>query len=81
MKYPLDLNGKPTTKEQWDRYAIEKKNHEAMQDYKQGFADGIFSSIAAIGIEATKEKVKREIDMCRSMDAPNPPGYYRANND
>lgn len=26
-------------------------------------------------------KMKREIDMARSCDAPNPPNYYRANND
>lgn len=70
-----------TTQEQWDRYQIELKNHEAFCDFKQSWANDIFLLIEAHGLEKAKEKVKSAIDMARSMDAPNYPGYYRANND
>jgi DNA polymerase III alpha subunit len=76
MNYP-----KGTTKEQWDRYEIERKNHHAMQDYKQSFANDIFLLVETHGIEKAKERIKEAISMARSMDAPNEPGYYRANND
>ena len=77
MKYPLDLNGKPTTKEQWDAYEIAMKRHEdycqstrpKQEDYTGPLAD---------------ENYRREMtdwEMMRSCDEPNKPGYYRANND
>lgn len=78
---PKDLNGRQTTKEEWESYQIALKNHNAFQDFKESFANDIFLLIEAHGIDKAKFKIKEAIHMARMMDAPNEPGYYRANND
>lgn len=70
-----------TTKEQWDQYELDLKNHIAFQEGRQSFANDIFLLIENHGIDKAKEKVKGAIDMARSIDRPNKPGYYRAAND
>jgi len=80
-KHGKHLNGREITDEEMRRYEIELQNHNAMQDYKQSFANDIFLLVETHGLEKAKEKVKEAIQAARSMDAPNPPGYYRANND
>lgn len=72
---------KGTTQKQWDDYQLELKNHNAFQDFKQSFANDIFLLVESHGVEKAKEKIKAAIDMARSMDRPNYPGYYRAAND
>lgn len=76
MSYP-----KGTTKEQWDRYELDLKNHNAFCDFKLSWANDIFLLIESHGIEKAKEKIKQAVEMARSMDRPNEPGYYRAAND
>jgi len=78
---PKDLNGRQTTKEEWDSYEIALKNHHAFCDFKESWANDVFLLIEAHGIEKAKFKIKEAIHMARMMDAPNEPGYYRANND
>ena len=40
-----------------------------------------WSYAPAKAVDDFEQKMLRELDMQRSMDAPNKPGYYRANND
>lgn len=70
-----------TTKEQWERYELDLQNHIAFHDGRQSFANDIFLLIENHGIDKAKDKIRNAIDMARSMDRPNKPGYYRANND
>lgn len=72
---------KGTTKEQWDKYELDLQNHNAHQNFKESFAKDIFMLIDAHGIDKAKEKIREAINQARYMDAPNKPGYYRANND
>jgi hypothetical protein len=74
---------KGTTKEQWDQYEIKLKSH---QDYcaktKPQKEDMDF--VDATTGEFRQDKFNMAIaewDMMCSCDAPNEPGYHRANND
>jgi hypothetical protein len=76
-----------TTKEQWDRYEAELKDHkEFIANYKF-FLVRIIKHLEWIQPNqtwTTKEinhVISNEIDRSSSMDQPNKPGYYRANND
>lgn len=73
-----------TTPEQWERYYADLKSHEQHMDAKKpkepnplDYPDeGLFMrAMAAYRTE------KSQWDMAYSCDAPNKPGYYRANND
>jgi hypothetical protein len=82
MTYP-----KGTTKEQWDQYHIDVKNHEKfIEDYKF-FLNRITRHLEWMKPNNTWTTrdilvaISDEIDRSHSMDAPNKPGYYRANND
>ena len=70
-----------TTKEQWDKYELDLQNHEARIAYQRDFLNNILMYCEANGFNATKQKFESELDRALSMDAPNKPGYYRANND
>ena len=78
---PKDLMGKQTTPEQWEKYQIELKNHQAWIQGRREFLMQILKSVFENGIGPTEQKFNRELDQSLSMDAPNEPGYYRANND
>lgn len=81
MGYPKDLNGKETTKEQWQQYELDLKNHENWCDSRLEFSETVIKFVQLYGPEEAYERIKRSIDEIRSMDSPNKPGYYRANND
>lgn len=72
---------KGTTKEQWDQYEMDLKNHNSWCDSRLGFAQSVIELVKAIGPEEAFAHVKKVISETRSMDAPNKPGYYTANND
>jgi hypothetical protein len=74
-KYPAG-----TTKEQWDRYNAEMAKHtaymEANKPIRQKYADE-FGEVDDDAYNAALNRWRLE----GLMDAPNEPGYYRANND
>jgi len=70
-----------TTKEQWDKYQLDLKNHNAWCDSRESFARDVIWMVQNHGAEKTKEMIKSQIYDIRFLDAPNAPGYYRANND
>lgn len=70
-----------TTQEQWDQYQLDSKNHTAFIQGRREFMERILVSVAEIGIDQTQRKFNSELNRAWSMDAPNSPGYYRANND
>jgi hypothetical protein len=72
---------KGTTKEQWDQYELDLHNHTNWCDSRMQFAETVIKMVQIHGYEKAYELVKRIIDETRSMNAPNKPGYYRANND
>lgn len=88
---------KGTTAEQWERYEDEVKSHEARvkrlqpDPKKYGFESSRLTPGTAYvehsggwtteGGEREFRKAVAEWEMMRSMDAPNKPGYYIANND
>lgn len=82
MEYP-----KGTTKEQWDKYYEELDAHNKFIERYRFYLDRIVNFL-----EFKKPKntwttsdiltlIEGEIRDSQSMDAPNKPGYYRANND
>lgn len=90
---PKDLMGKQTTQEQWDQYQIELKAHEERckrekprepqwSDYKNvsPMNEHIYEQNFRQKMDDYKKALSEWQMMC-SMDAPNEPGYYRANND
>lgn len=81
---------KGTTKEQWDQYEIEVNDHEKFIEHYKFFLDRIVNYLEWQGPRMNKTSftpseirdfVSSEIISADSMDAPNKPGYYRANND
>lgn len=70
-----------TTPEQWERYDMDKRNHEARIHNKTTFLNDVLKYAKEYGIENTEKHFKDKINQEWSMDAPNMPGYYRANND
>lgn len=69
------------TKEEMERYELEVHNHNAFCDNRLKFAETVIELVKQFGPERATEKVKNVISEMRFMDAPNKPGYYRANND
>ena len=69
-----------TTKEQWDAYEIEKAEHEAYCDRIEPKEKDFTDEFGCLD-ERAYNMAMREWDRVRLMDAPNEPGYYRANND
>ncbi|HYF69116.1 MAG TPA: hypothetical protein VD884_13325 [Ohtaekwangia sp.] len=78
---------KGTTKEQWDSYAEDVKRHQEFIKNYRFFLDRICNHLSWLDKNAEwaagdiRIAISREIDKAESMDAPNEPGYYRANND
>lgn len=84
---------KGTTKEQWDRYYEDLKRHEERVEREKPMEVPVyfthyrptpkFPSHAETAMEAIRiyKIAMAEWEMMRSCDAPNKPGYYRANND
>lgn len=70
-----------TTQEQWDRYEMDQRNHEAWIKSRREFLEAVLSHADQHGSMSAFEHFNNELDMKLSMDAPNRPGYYRANND
>lgn len=79
-----------TTDEQWERYELDLKAHEAFIANYKFFLDRIVTYLewqsGRIGKTSftpaeIKDWVGSEIIASSSMDAPNKPGYTRANND
>ncbi len=83
MKYPKDLNGRETTKEQWDRYNQEMIDHETRMREKEPkkFDYGFTHGWPDRESEQKFDKAYSEWHQAYFMDMPNKPGYYRANND
>jgi hypothetical protein len=76
-----------TTDEQWERYEAEVKAHEQFIERYRFYLDRIVNHLKwkrpdhIWTPEEIKSVMESEIRMADSMDAPNKPGYYRANND
>lgn len=77
-----------TTKEQWDKYYSDTKSHDKFISDYRFFLNKIVSHLDWMSSENTlwsiddiKRVMTTELDKIESMDAPNKPGYYRANND
>lgn len=68
------LDGSLITREEWDRYYDEKEAFDKKMEAKR--PDPLLYSSPEQYCEAMEEWRRA----C-SMDAPNEPGYYRANND
>lgn len=84
-KYP-----EGTTKEQWDKYELDLKAHNAFIENYKFFLNRIANYLEWQGNRLNKtsftpaeirDLVGSEITAASSMDEPNKPGYYRANND
>jgi len=74
-----------TTNEEWKRYWADLASHT---EYIQILRIGFEKALRVIKTRVTEEDFKRiesalnsELSMAESCDAPNKPGYYRANND
>lgn len=67
-----------TTKEQWEQYEADVKEHEARCEREKPLPEN-YTDMA--GGELAYMAAFRAWQMMRSCDAPNKPGYYRANND
>lgn len=83
MEYP-----KGTTKEQWDRYEAELKDHNEFITNYRFFLDRIIKHLEwsaskdyEWSVKEIKYAIENEIDKASSMDAPNKPGCLIANND
>jgi hypothetical protein len=76
-----------TTDEQWTKYELDVKAHKAFIEDYRFFLNRITRHLEWMKPNNTWTTVDilaaigREIDKSESMDAPNKPGYYRANND
>lgn len=69
---------KGTTTEQLERYGLDLLSHEQRCENERPRPDE-FNDLN--GGEAAYIAAYRAWEMVRSCDAPNKPGYYRANND
>jgi len=78
---PKDLMGRQTTAEQWEQYQLDLKNHEAWVNNRKEYLQRVLDYAMSNGIEDAHKRFMHELDQALSMDAPNEPGYYRANND
>ena len=76
-----------TSLPEWQTYYQELQRHETFCDNYQLFLDRICAHLEWLRPSNTwttdeiRRTIMSEIDRKRSMDAPNKPGYYRANND
>lgn len=75
------LDGRPISQEEWDAYEEKLAEHQVRMLYKRDFAKRILDHAERYGVQSARAFFKAELDMEDSCDAPNEPGYYRANND
>lgn len=66
---------------EWKQYELDLLNHKARIKNKRDFLDAVLRFVEIFGIESTRRDFNTELDRELFMDAPNEPGYYRANND
>lgn len=72
------------SKEELEDYELQVKVHKKHVENYRFFLDRIVNHLDSNSLYSTKaikEIMTAEIDRVQSMDAPNKPGYYRANND
>ena len=77
------------TQQDWDDYELKVKVHKKFIENYRFFLDRIVNHLkwkqGGQKESWTPDEIHKvmtsEIDMAASMDAPNKPGYYRANND
>lgn len=70
------------TSQDWKRYAEELERHELFcKHMKIAFDRAIWLLEHCDNLEFIKTTLYEELSRTQSMDAPNMPGYYRANND
>lgn len=78
---PLDIMGRQTTPEQWERYEMELKNFKARIKGMRELLNLILNYADEYGIENARRHFNSEFDMAESCDAPTKPGQQFANND
>lgn len=84
MNYIPEVLPKGTTLEQWERYAKDMEAHEARVKREKPTQPEptLYLSFEKYQEAMTDYRKKyNEWLMMSSMDEPNKPGYYRANND
>lgn len=62
-------------------YEIQLANHNNWHDSKLRDLATILGMVQLIGIEETRKAYINMVEESRSLNEPNKPGYYRANND
>lgn len=75
------LINKGTTIEQWERYYVESKEFEERMQAKKPKREDYQSDVYGGFTEEAYQKDLSAWQMAYSCDAPNKPGYYRANDD
>lgn len=74
-----------TTQEQWDQYTIELAAHKQNMAVKKiHFEQAVYvikNLVSSETLTAIQSRLENELSWSNSCDAPNRPGYYRANND
>lgn len=82
-KYQWGVKNLPekTTKEQWDKWYLEMRNHVAWIEGRRYFLGDVLAHVNVFGIDAARQFFNNKLDESLSMDRPNEPGYQRAAND
>lgn len=82
-KYPAG-----TTNEQWEQYESDYEVFMGRISVRKFELDRMLNYLKFINpekntwtLDEIRRKISDEISKSESMDAPNKPGYYRANND
>ena len=76
-----------TSLPEWQEYYRRLKAHEEFYDDYKFYLDRILRHLNFLRVDHAwttdeiRSRMSAEIDMAMSCDAPNKPGYYRANND
>lgn len=69
------------TDEQMRDYEIDLANHNNWYNTKLKDLETILSMVEKFGVEETRRIYTDSVETSRSLNEPNRPGYYRANND
>jgi len=85
MKHPKE------TEIAWSQYHESLKEHDHFIKNYKFFLERICNHLKFVNngdtsdhswsVDEIRSTITSEIHKCQSMDAPNEPGYYRANND
>lgn len=85
--YVPDKLPKGTIADDWREYADRMRHHEFNIGRERFYLDHFcnlleqFAAKKQWTAEEIRARLKSEIDMANHCDAPNKPGYFRANND